>query len=168
MLSKMPRVNASATVSVRKHRLIFVASIAIVTGIVSYLVILNPPANNSRKTEFIQFGGRQFSIEVADSDAMRAKGLGGRSGISADEALLFVFDESGKHCFWMKDVSFPIDIVWFNESLDVVDSELSVAPETYPETTFCPDEPARYVLEIKGGEVNNLQNPNKLLIEHML
>ncbi len=55
-----------------------------------------------------------INIEIADTKETRAKGLGGRDSIATDSGMLFVFDSADKHRFWMKDMKFPIDIIWIN------------------------------------------------------
>lgn len=95
-------------------------------------------------------------IETADTPDSRRLGLSGRESIGSDEGLLFVFDSSSQdNCFWMKDMNFPIDMVFLNEEKLVVSVVIGATPDTYPRT-FCPDEPAKYGLEIEAGRLNEL------------
>jgi len=55
----------------------------------------------------------------------------------------------------MKDMNYAIDILWFDAAGVLVYTEKAVEPDTYP-TTFTPDVPARYVLEIAAGEAGRL------------
>lgn len=91
-----------------------------------------------------------ITLEVSSTEATRAQGLSGRRTLNNDQAMLFVFDQTGRYCFWMKDMNFPIDIVWLDANKKIVSFELNVEPNTYPKS-FCPDEPARYVLEFPAG-----------------
>lgn len=97
-----------------------------------------------------------ISVEVADTPQAREQGLSGRSGLDANEGLLFVFDHPGRYAFWMKDMRFPIDIVWINEEGVVVHVENAVSPDTYfkenPPRTFVNTPYASYVLELASGE----------------
>lgn len=70
-----------------------------------------------------------------------------------NEAMLFVFERSGEHCFWMKDTRIPLDMIWLNEQKQVVHIEENVQPESYPKS-FCPDEAALYVVEVNAGQVS--------------
>lgn len=88
---------------------------------------------------------------VSDNEATRSQGLGGRLSLSADEGMIFVFDESKKYSFWMKDMNFPIDIIWVDEDFEVVHIASDVSPETYPRL-FTPILPARYVIELSAGQ----------------
>jgi uncharacterized membrane protein (UPF0127 family) len=99
--------------------------------------------------------GRVYA-EVADTSASRAQGLSGRKGLSADEGMLFVFEHSGKYGFWMKDMLFPIDIVWINEDGIVVHVVHNATPASYfvtnPPQTFVNTPDAKYVLEVASGQ----------------
>lgn len=92
-----------------------------------------------------------LKLELAVTSQAHKQGLSGRASLPPDRAMLFVFELPGRHCFWMKDMRFPLDIVWLNQDKQVVHIEANVRPETYPRT-FCPSEDAQYVLEINGGK----------------
>ncbi len=92
-----------------------------------------------------------YSLEIASTDELRERGLGGRSSLAANEGMIFVFDKPAVKCFWMKDMHFPIDIIWLDELKRVVHIETNVQPGTYPKQ-YCPNEKARYVIELKAGE----------------
>lgn len=97
-------------------------------------------------------GETAITIEILDSPAARIKGLSGRDSIPKNHALYFVFDTSDYHGIWMKDMKFPIDIVWLNEYNEVMYVKQNVSPNTFPEI-FEPPRPARYVLEFNAGFV---------------
>ena len=99
----------------------------------------------------IKIGGVHVAVQVMDTPKMRAQGLSGREKLSEREGMLFVFSEDDRHSFWMKDMRFPIDIVWLSQSGEVVDIQHSVSPDTYPTYSFAPQKVARYVLELSAG-----------------
>lgn len=99
---------------------------------------------------FVQIGGRKIKVDVVDNVAERTLGLSGRKSLAADEGMLFVFENSGNFGFWMKDMNFPIDIIWIDEGKSVVHLEKNVSPDTYP-TVFTPSKSAKYVLEVQAG-----------------
>jgi len=98
----------------------------------------------------ITVGGIPFSIEVVDTETTRMRGLSGREWLAENEGMLFVFQEPDFYGFWMKDMRFPIDIIWLDEDFGVIDIIESVSPETFP-TIFYPPKPVRFVLEISAG-----------------
>jgi uncharacterized membrane protein (UPF0127 family) len=96
--------------------------------------------------------GQQIHVSVADTDAERQQGLGGRAGLAYDEGMLFIFDTDGRYSFWMKDMLFPIDMLWLGDDGTVVYMAQNVSPDTYPQS-FTPDTSARYVLELPANYV---------------
>lgn len=83
--------------------------------------------------------------------AAQTRGLGGRKSLPVNEGMLFVFAHPGQQCFWMKDMHFPLDIIWLNGSKQVVFIKSNLSPKTYPET-FCPPNSAQYVIELNAGQ----------------
>jgi uncharacterized membrane protein (UPF0127 family) len=101
--------------------------------------------------QYFVFGGKVLNIELADDVLSRTRGLSGRESLSGGSGLLFVFAELGQPGFWMKDMNFPIDILWFNEGRELIDVTEDVYPETFPET-FYSNAPVKYVLEVNIDE----------------
>lgn len=91
-------------------------------------------------------------VEVADTEASRERGLSGHAPLNDSEGMLFVFDTDARWGIWMKDMSFPLDIVWADAGGRIVHIERDVSPDTYPRI-FAPPVPARYVVELPAGSV---------------
>lgn len=89
--------------------------------------------------------------EVVDTDRSRSLGLSGRKLMNSNEGMLFVFGAPGRYGFWMKDMLFPIDVVWINQDGVVVYVEPNLTPEFYPKT-FMNKPEASYVLEMNVGK----------------
>jgi uncharacterized membrane protein (UPF0127 family) len=92
--------------------------------------------------------------EIVDTPSSRAQGLSGRNGLAENGGMLFVFEQSGKYGFWMKDMLFPIDMIWINEDGVIVHVERGVSPDTYttnPPQVFINEPNAKYVLELGSG-----------------
>lgn len=109
---------------------------------------------SNQKFEVV-INNRVFNVEVADTKAGRERGLSGHKPLLENGGMFFIFPKSDKHGFWMKDMTFPIDIIWIDENFKVVHIEKSVSPETYPKV-FYPDSPAMYVLEVSDGQASAL------------
>lgn len=103
-----------------------------------------------RRPPDANFGNTQIQLERVSSPEKLQKGLSDRQSLPQDQGMLFIFNSAGKECFWMKDMNFPLDIIWLNSDKRVVTIKENVAPETYPES-FCPDAPAQYVIEVNAG-----------------
>lgn len=92
----------------------------------------------------------EVQVELAQTQQEKSKGLSGRSMLPAGTGMFFIMDSPELHSFWMPDMNFPIDIIWMNEGMRVVDISHTVRPETYPKK-FQPSTPALYVLEVPAG-----------------
>lgn len=104
----------------------------------------------------VTIGGHTIFVEIQDTDSERNKGLSGRSSLAEGRGMLFVFEGDGIYSFWMKDMLFPIDIIWISSNGNIVDINENVAPDTYPKT-FSSQSPARYVLELPANTVKRLR-----------
>lgn len=94
--------------------------------------------------------GDLILVDVADSPDERGQGLSGRESLAPNQGMLFIFDEPLSPQFSMREMNFPIDIVWISEDLNIVAVTPTIAVETYPDT-FAPPGPVKYVLEVNSG-----------------
>ncbi len=92
-----------------------------------------------------------FNLELADTSEKQAQGLSGRAALATSTGMLFIFSQPGRWGFWMKEMRFPLDIIWFDANFKPVYVLENLSPSTYPRT-FYPSQAAKYVLEIKAGE----------------
>ncbi len=105
------------------------------------------------------------NLLLADTLELRQRGLSNRAGLDKNSGMLFIFDDVSKqNCFWMKDMSFSIDMVWLNEQRGVISVIPNVAPETYP-SSYCPEKPAKYGLEINAGRAENFGIKNGVYLQ---
>ena len=96
----------------------------------------------------------QFYLEVANSAETRAVGLMNRESLGQDRGMLFVFDEEQVLGFWMKGTLIPLDIIFIDSELFVVDvqtmrPEHEIAPDPLPIYTSAV--PALYAIEVNEG-----------------
>lgn len=92
------------------------------------------------------------NASVATSLPDRVRGLSGTKRLPAGIVKLFVFDSDGPQSIWMKDMNYPIDIVWLDAAGQVVHIAPRTEPNTYPKS-FSSPVPARYVVEAEAGFV---------------
>jgi uncharacterized membrane protein (UPF0127 family) len=97
--------------------------------------------------------GHEFTLEVAADESSRARGYMGREKIGAREGMIFVFEEDGRHAFWMKDCKAALDMVWLDANLRVVwiAARQTPCPPTGECPSVAPPSPARFVLEFAAG-----------------
>lgn len=98
----------------------------------------------------VAINNEHITVEIADTHAEQELGLGQRDSLAANSGMLFVFNESGDHPFWMKDTRFNLDMIWINADKKIVAIADNVASNTYPQS-FRASEPSKYVLEVNGG-----------------
>lgn len=125
----------------------------------SILVLVLSFLSENKKIEIpktLKIGGVTLNIEVADTNIKRELGLSGREGLQENEGLLFIFDKEGSYGFWMKDMSFAIDIAWLDKNKKIIYIKSDVSLATYPEV-FSPTAPALYVLEVNSRFFENHQ-----------
>jgi uncharacterized membrane protein (UPF0127 family) len=72
--------------------------------------------------------GTTYSVEVVTTLNSRAKGLSGRQSLAPGWGMLFVFDSLAPQAMWMKGMLFPLDIVWLDEQMSVVNLYRSCPP----------------------------------------
>jgi len=111
--------------------------------------------NISTRETTARINGREFKLLLAKTDTELIRGLSGRPSLPDDQGMLFVFKEKGLYPFWMKDMKFPIDIIFIDESR--IDSIVENAQPPKPGEDlsnlpiYRPKNPVNYVLEINGG-----------------
>jgi len=129
-----------------------------------FLFFNNTSKNNFQieNTKYVKIGGQIIKVETVSTPETQGRGLSGRVGLKNDEGMLFVFSRSDEYSFWMKDMNFPIDIIWLGEDLRVVYIKKDAKPESFPEV-FEPNENSKYVLEVVSNfsEKNNLKDGDK-------
>jgi len=102
--------------------------------------------------------GKEISVEVADTVEKRSLGLGKRSGLENGWGMLFVFEKRKQHGFWMKDMQFPLDIIWL-ENHRIVHILRNVQPAksgVFP-PVMTPPVAGNFVLEIDAGRADELK-----------
>lgn len=122
--------------------------------LVSLMILASYYQSAHLRTLHAVLGGEPLFLEVADTDVLRTQGLSLHRPLALNEGMLFIFPNDGRHGFWMKDMLFPIDILWLDSDYRIVDVKEHATPASYPEI-FLPGAPARYVLEVSAEFFEN-------------
>ena len=139
--------------------------IAIAAFIVGVVGILTIPADvKLESAEFpmgtVKVDNVVLQVQIADTDARRARGLMFQEQLPYDQGMLFVFSDTDVRSMWMLNMQFSLDLIWFDSDGNAVHIEKDVPPcKSALETAICtvqnsPDEAARYVLEVTAGFVD--------------
>ncbi len=121
--------------------------ILVIVGVFLLVVITNFLTNNNL------VGPEKIltlKIEEAQTSAEQARGLSGRMSLGEDEGMLFIFSPPTTPSFWMKEMNFPLDLIWLDHNYHVLGMEKSLPPDSYPKL-FLPPAPVSYVLEVNAG-----------------
>ncbi len=93
-------------------------------------------------------GVHLIRAEVADNFVTRMQGLMHRPSLGANEGMLFVFDEAGIQCMWMKNTLIPLSVAYIADDGSIVNVE-DMKPHS--EDSHCAKKPVRYALEMNAG-----------------
>jgi len=103
--------------------------------------------------------GVMFNVEIASTSVERARGLSYRPSLLADSGMLFIFSHGGVQTFWMKDMHFPLDMIWISGNTVAGFAQNVPAPATATGTALwnlpvyaSPDNVDK-VLEVNAGVV---------------
>lgn len=150
MLKETPNRNSAKIKSAPKNNvLLFAAGFILLLS----LVIIGQIKSEDKIT--IRTGNNYLAAETADTEEERERGLSGRESLDDNNVMLFVFERLARYGIWMKDMKFPIDIVWLDADKNIVDVMNEVSPDTYPEI-FHPNSEAKYVIEMSAGNAKKL------------
>lgn len=138
----------------RKRILTSVFLLLIVVLILIKIGLPTDPCGKKYKGE-VQIAGNTFDVEIADIECKMVRGLSYRKILGENEGMIFVFPKTDYHAFWMKDMLFPIDIVWIDEKYEVVGIEKDVRPESYPQV-YGKNFLSKYVIELNSGTVEKM------------
>jgi len=107
-------------------------------------------------TAVIELGGETLEVLVAKSPRHQYRGLGRRDTLSPYDGMLFVFTITHRVGIVMRDMRFPLDIIWLNKG-EVVDIAPNVPLEPGRDaselTVYRPRLSANTVLELPAGWV---------------
>jgi uncharacterized membrane protein (UPF0127 family) len=114
--------------------------------------LLSPAIAHAASPHKVCFQDHCLTVEIADTDVTRMRGLQERTSMNAGHGMLFVFANEDRYDFWMKDTLIPLDMIWLNGNRQVVDIKAHVPPcEKDPCPTYIPSGHAKYVLEVNAG-----------------
>lgn len=110
----------------------------------------------------LQIADIVITVEIADTDQLRAQGLMNRKSLKEDSGMLFVFKEEKKLFFWMKNTLIPLSIAYISRN-----GEIKEIHPMYPldKRAVPSSRSVMYALEMNQGwfEKNNIQ-PGDLII----
>ena len=114
----------------------------------------------------VRIGTVNILAEIPNTPALYHKGLGKRDSLAEFEGMLFIFPEADVHVFHMKDMRFPIDIIWIRSNIIVDISKNVPVPAGVYLPTYSPGAKADMVLEVTANftDRHNIHRGDKVEI----
>ena len=113
------------------------------------LAFLAAPAL-AQELPVVQLSAGMYLIraEVAADFGSRAQGLMYRKQMPSNAGMLFIFEQPGEQCMWMKNTLIPLSVAFLDDDGRIINVE-EMAPQTLD--SHCARRPARYALEMNRG-----------------
>ena len=135
---------------ISRNKLVFSLTVLLLTFVVAGFVAWHQ--RTFAHAEVVIDGRIKVAADIASTPTTREKGLSGRESLGPDEGLLFIFMRADRYAFWMKDMKFPIDILWIKGD-EIVDITTDAAPPASgaPLERYFPMFAVDKVLEVPAG-----------------
>lgn len=105
------------------------------------------------KSPTAKINNHEFKLRIAKTAEEKEIGLSKYENLSKDLGMLFPFEKPDYYSFWMKQMKFPIDIIYIKNGR-IVTIYKNVMPPKKPTDElliYKPREPSNMVLEINAG-----------------
>ncbi len=96
-----------------------------------------------------------LDIEIADDEYQTQTGLMYRDAMKTNQGMLFIFPDERLRNFYMKNTRIPLDIIYINANREIVSFQKNAKP--FDESSLPSEAPAKYVLEVNAGLVDEWQ-----------
>lgn len=135
--------NFKASIQFSKPLVIFLAC---ALSTLNVLAQGNPQLQLPRIT--LNAGMHLIQTQVAQDFDQRQTGLMWRKEMPQNEGMLFVFEQAGVQCFWMRNTILPLTAAFVADDGTIVNLE-DMKPMS--DDSHCSKKPVRFVLEMNQG-----------------
>ena len=119
---------------------------------VQNVTLPNDTVTGGYKKINVTVNGVHLVADLAITGEQRTKGLAVKDSLAENESMLFYFPKANEYAFWMKDMKFPIDIIWLDTDRKVIHVEHSLDPcDSDACPLYKPEGKTQYVLETVAG-----------------
>jgi uncharacterized membrane protein (UPF0127 family) len=112
-------------------------------------------SSTAPQTDQLSIDGATFNVEIASTMIAQARGLSYRTSLGANDGMLFLFSTGSVQTFWMKDMNFPLDMIWISGTTVVGFAQNAPAEPgvAIPSQIFSSPGNTDKVLEVNAGTV---------------
>lgn len=100
------------------------------------------------RTHQLDVGGVTVTAEIADTPALRERGLMERDSLPENHGMLFVYPDEQQRSFWMRNTPIALDIAFLDRNGTIINIE-TMRPND--DTSHYSDRPMMYALEMEAG-----------------
>lgn len=123
-----------------------------------------------KKTPIVTISGHNFQVSVANSQKEQEIGLSETKSLQPNQGMIFLFEKPDYYHFWMKNMKFPIDIIFINkDQIVTIQNNAQLIKDKENPMIYSPTEPADKVLEIQAGlaKTYSFKKGDKVKIENL-
>jgi uncharacterized membrane protein (UPF0127 family) len=132
----------------KKFRSVFFRSLIVALSIFGQLPLNSAALAQKLSTIELSAGLYKIHAEVANTEKARQLGLMHRTYLPSDDGMLFIFETSATHCFWMRNTKIPLAIAFIADDGKIVNI---LEMKAMTEDNHCPVKPVRFALEMNQG-----------------
>ncbi len=129
--------------------------VILIISFLLFLIVRNSFHLANSKNSTVTIDNHAFSVEVVKTVADQEKGLSGRNSLGQNNGMLFLFNHPDIYAFWMRNMKFPLDIIYIrNKKIVNIYKNIPTVPSNTDISNIPqvkPSQPADSVLEINAG-----------------
>ncbi len=95
-----------------------------------------------------------ITVEIADTEEKRSKGLMFRLGLADDEGMIFIYDEEQTVTMWMKNTYISLDMIFVRKNGLI--HRIARNTEPFSEAVISSESKVLAVIEMKAGSAQRL------------
>jgi uncharacterized membrane protein (UPF0127 family) len=131
-------------------------ALILIAGLATIATAAPPAGKFEQGTMVITQGTKRVAlpVEVANTPATRALGLMYRTHLDERAGMLFLFDQSARWSFWMKNTLIPLSIAFIDQVgaiVEIQDMKVAPDPENGPFEFYQSLKPFQSALEVNQG-----------------
>jgi uncharacterized membrane protein (UPF0127 family) len=106
----------------------------------------------------IKLDGKTINVRIADTTIKKMLGLMYEKKLNNNEGMLFIFENETYAPIWMRNMLFPIDVIWLDKNLNIIEKVENLKPaKLFEFKTYGSKVKAKYIIELPSGFLRSLK-----------